>query len=57
MAITFVATTSYGTWLPGDVRGYVQNETILPANPRLLKSTQASLKSDPVLFSTDDLDH
>jgi REP element-mobilizing transposase RayT len=54
MAITFVTTTSYGTWLPGDLRGYVQRGEILPGNPRLLKSAQNSLKSELVFFSAAD---
>ncbi len=56
MAITFVTTTSYGTWLPGDLRGYVQNGEILPPNPRVLKHARALLKSDPVFFSEPDRD-
>lgn len=32
---TMVTTTSYGTWLPGDLRGYVQNNTILLGEPKL----------------------
>jgi len=30
---SFVTTTTYGTWLPGDTRGYVDHGRILPANP------------------------
>jgi hypothetical protein len=28
-----VTTTTYGTWLPGDTRGYVEKGIVLPANP------------------------
>ncbi len=54
MAITFVTTTSHGSWLPGDLRGYVQDGIILPSNPRLLKFSKSILKSDPVFFSASD---
>ncbi|MGD0539955.1 MAG: hypothetical protein ABSB33_00420 [Tepidisphaeraceae bacterium] len=30
---TMVTTTSYGAWLPGDIRGYVQNGIVLPGDP------------------------
>jgi REP element-mobilizing transposase RayT len=56
MAITFVTTTSHGNWLPGDLRGYVQDGIILPSNPRLLKFSKSLLKSDPVFFSPPDRD-
>ena len=51
MAITFVTTTSHGSWLPGDLRGYVQDGIILPSNPRLLKFSKSILKSDPIFLS------
>ena len=50
MAITFVTTTSHGSWLPGDLRGYVQDGIILPSNLALLKFSKLQLKSDPVSF-------
>ncbi len=56
MAITFVTITSYGSWLPGDLRGYVQGGAILPGNPRLLKFTRLSLKGAPVLFGPQEQD-
>jgi len=34
---TMVTTTTYGTWLPGDVRGYVDDGVILPGDPTLLE--------------------
>ncbi len=48
---TMVTTTSYGTWLPGDLRGYVNNDTILPGNPKLLDHAKAMLSQAPVYFS------
>jgi hypothetical protein len=48
---TFVTTTSYGSWLPGDLRGYVHEGRILPPNPSLLKHTRARMSGSPVLFT------
>jgi hypothetical protein len=56
MAITLVTTTAYGTWLPGDLRGYVHRGEILPSNPRLLKAARSLMKSESVLFSAADRD-
>jgi len=50
-SVTFVTTTSYGSWLPGDVRGYVQNSEILPASPSLERHARRILRRQPVLFS------
>jgi hypothetical protein len=49
---TMVTTTSYGSWLPGHLRGYVENGIILPGDP--LKLERAVRRMDgqqPVLFS------
>ncbi|HZZ29300.1 MAG TPA: hypothetical protein VFE46_14980 [Pirellulales bacterium] len=51
IATAFVTATSYGTWLPGDLRGYVEDSVILPASPRLLEFAQAQLRHEPVLFT------
>jgi hypothetical protein len=51
---TFVTTTSYGTWLPGDARGYVCDGKMLPANSMLEHHCQTQLLQSPVLFSDDD---
>lgn len=48
--VTFVTTTSYGSWLLGDARGYVQDGRILPARPRLERHARTMLKEPPVLF-------
>src|SRR5690606_31606535 len=48
---TMVTTTTYGTWLPGDLRGYVEDGMILPANPNLLNHAKAMLVKAPVLFT------
>ena len=46
-----VTTTSYGTWLPGDLRGYVDDGVILPGAPKLLDHAKALLSQAPVYFS------
>jgi REP element-mobilizing transposase RayT len=51
MAWTMITTTSYGTWLPGDGRGYVQHGEILPPEPRLERHAAELLKSPPVILS------
>jgi hypothetical protein len=53
---TMVTTTTYGTWLPGDLRGYVDRGVILPANPALLQHAKAMLLKDPVYFSRAERD-
>ena len=50
MAITFVTTTSFGTWLPGDLRGYVREGVILPGDPKLLELSRQLMKGTPVYF-------
>lgn len=54
MAISFITTTSYGTWLPGDLRGYVRDGVILPGDPNLLELSRKLLKGAPVYFSTSE---
>ncbi len=54
MSITFVTTTSHGTWLPGDMRGYVSKGLILPGDAKLLEISKQQLKSAPVYFSCDE---
>src|SRR5919106_155814 len=44
MAITFVTTTSHGTWLPGNLRGYVRKGVILPGDAMLLELSRRRLK-------------
>jgi REP element-mobilizing transposase RayT len=50
---TMVTTTSYGTWLPGDLRGYVENGTILPGDPNRLQQATQRLKGSPILFTLE----
>ncbi|WP_339912360.1 hypothetical protein, partial [Symmachiella dynata] len=51
---TMVTTTSYGTWLPGDLRGYVEDKRILPHEPRLLLYSKQLLSRTPVFFDADE---
>ncbi len=51
---TMVTTTSYGTWLPGDLRGYVEDKRILPHEPRLLRYSKQLLSRTPVFFDADE---
>jgi len=51
MAITSVTTTSHGTWLKGDLRGYVRKGVILPGDAKLLELSRLQLKDKPVYFS------
>jgi len=48
---TFVTTTTYGTWLPGDARGFVEDGRILPPDPARLHRATALMKKGPVLLS------
>jgi hypothetical protein len=48
---TFVTTTSVGSWLPGDVRGYVNERQHLPSQPALALHAQNLLKKSSVVFS------
>jgi hypothetical protein len=56
MTVTFMTTTSHGTWLPGDARGYVRKGIILPGDPRLLEQSRQLLKGDPVYFNDHERD-
>ena len=56
MTITFVTTTSHGTWLPGDARGYVRNGLTLPGDAEELAFSKIRLKTPPVYFSAVERD-
>jgi len=49
---TFVTTTSYGTWLPGDKRGYVDNGQIYPSRRYLNAHVEKTLSGPKVTFSS-----
>jgi len=44
--------TTYGSWLPGDKRGYVQDGQILPGNVRTLERNKQRQRSTTVRLST-----
>jgi REP element-mobilizing transposase RayT len=48
---TMVTTTSYGSWLPGDLRGYVENGQILPAHPKRLEQAKLRMTGTPIFFT------
>jgi hypothetical protein len=53
---TFVTTTSFGSWIPGDIRGYVDNGQLLPPMPQLAAHVRRNMKHPMVLFSPDEQD-
>lgn len=53
---TMITTTTYGTWPPGDLRGYVDDGVILPGDPQLLDRARGLMKSDPVFLSAIEQD-
>lgn len=53
---TMVTTTTYGTWLPGELRGYVENGIILPSNPKLLEHARSLMKAEPVFLNDGEQD-
>jgi hypothetical protein len=53
---TLVTTTSFGSWLPGDVRGYVERGRILPPAPALAAYAKSKLKGSPVAFKDQEQD-
>jgi REP element-mobilizing transposase RayT len=48
---TFMTTTSYGSWLPGDRRGYVDNGQAHPSRRYLNAHVEKSLGKSKVVFS------
>ena len=48
---TFVTTTTYGTWLPGDLRGWVSDGRIMPPDPKLLTHSRKLMSAKPVYLN------
>jgi REP element-mobilizing transposase RayT len=46
-----VTWTTYGTWLPGDERGYVKRRKVLPANPKLNQASRNLQKSTTLILN------
>ena len=53
---TMITTTTYGTWLPGDLRGYVERGVILPGDPNRLDRSRRLMRTDPVYLTPDEQD-
>jgi hypothetical protein len=51
---TFVTTTSSGSWLPGDARGYADNGQLMPPRPLLADHVRRELERDAIIFSLDE---
>ena len=51
---TLLTMTTYGTWLRGDRRGWVDDGIIMPAEPTLELADRRRLKRAPFLFSEGD---
>ncbi|MBX3432229.1 MAG: hypothetical protein KF847_02660 [Pirellulales bacterium] len=51
---TLLTFTTYGTWLRGDKRGWVDEGRVLPPDPLLEVRDRARLKHDPYLFAPAD---
>ena len=47
--------TTYGTWLRGDPRGWVENGTTYPADPLLQAAERERMPYTPYLFAEDQL--
>ncbi len=54
LAIMFTLTT-YGTWLRGDRRGWVDDAIVFPPDPELEARDQQRMKHPPLLFDRDQL--
>jgi REP element-mobilizing transposase RayT len=46
-----VTWTTYGTWLPGDERGYVKGGKVLPANPKIKQASRSLQKSTTLILN------
>ncbi|MEM6333506.1 MAG: hypothetical protein AAF823_09240 [Planctomycetota bacterium] len=53
---TMVTTTTYGTWLPGDVRGYVEDGRVLPGDPFRANESKRIMRSGAVYLDEDEQD-
>jgi hypothetical protein len=48
---TLITATTYGTWLRGDARGWVERGVIKPPEPKLEEADRSSLKFPPFRFA------
>jgi hypothetical protein len=51
----FITWTTYGTWLPGDDRGWCRrgSRTVEPPNPDVRTAALAAMTGEPVVLTTD----
>jgi hypothetical protein len=52
LAIMFTVST-YGTWLRGDARGWIDDGVLFPGNPQLERADRARMKFPPYYFHRD----
>ncbi|MBL8826957.1 MAG: hypothetical protein JNM18_08200 [Planctomycetaceae bacterium] len=52
---TLITSTTYGTWLRGDARGWVERGEIKPPEPTLEAADRAQLKFPPFRFAETEL--
>jgi hypothetical protein len=50
---TLITFTTYGTWLRGDRRGWVENGITFPADPPLEEADRRRMKHPPYVFPRD----
>jgi len=48
---TMITSTTFGTWLPGDFRGYVEDGVVLPGDPRVLDRSKSFMNATPVILT------
>src|SRR5438034_10614642 len=52
---TMFTTTTYGTWLRGDQRGWVEEGRVWPPDPDLQRADRARMNHPPYVFDRADL--
>jgi hypothetical protein len=54
---SFITTTTHGSWLPGDARGYVERGQILRPEPALAAYAKSQMKVAPVSLTEPERDN
>jgi hypothetical protein len=52
---TLITATTYGTWLRGDTRGWIDDGVLMPADPELEAGDRERMAHPPFLFAPDSL--
>ncbi|MCH7701398.1 MAG: hypothetical protein IID37_06895 [Planctomycetes bacterium] len=47
--------TTYGTWLRGDRRGWIDQGIVMPPDPKIEKADRGGMKHPPFLFDRDQM--